>query len=114
VATDPSCQQSGVCTAGRCSAGQIEDVCSAHADCDLPADSCRVIVNYGDTGDLVVDFARVGRTDQTALFLSAAPGCSRKIDLPLDPNRLTNKLRAKATGTIDTRLRRDRDTITYR
>lgn len=114
VATDPSCQQSGVCTAGRCTAGQIADLCSVNSDCDLPADSCRVIVNYGDTGDLTVDFAKVGRTDHTALFQPASPGCSRKIDLPLDPSRLTNRLRAKATGTIDTRVRKDRDTITYR
>jgi len=60
-----------------------------------------------------LSFAKVGRTDQSALF-TPSPGCSRKIDLPLDPARPTNRLRVKAKGTIDGRLRQDRDTIIYR
>jgi hypothetical protein len=113
-ATDPSCQDNGVCTGGRCTAGQINDLCSINTDCNLPADTCRVIVNWADTSDLSVSFAKVGRTDQTALFSPPSPGCSRKIDLPLDPARPSNRLRVKAKGTIDLRLRQDRDTIIYR
>lgn len=114
VATDPSCQAAGVCTAGRCTAGQILDPCTVNADCDLPADTCRAIVNYADTGDLVLDFARVNRSDHASLFTPASPGCSRKVDVPLDPNRASSRLKLKATGTIDGRVRRDRDTIVYR
>ena len=73
-----------------------------------------MIVNYGDTADLALVYALVNRTDQMALFLPTAPGCSRKIDVPLDPTRQTNRLRTKATGTIDGRSRRDRDNIIYR
>jgi hypothetical protein len=113
VATDPSCQQSGVCTAGRCTAGQINDLCTTNGDCDLPISTCRVIVNYADIGDLTMVFARVNRDDQTSLF-PATPGCSRKIDVPIDSSRLSNRLRTKATGTIDGRPRRDLDTIIYR
>jgi hypothetical protein len=113
-ATDPSCQQSGVCTSGRCTAGQIEDLCTTNADCNLPPDTCRLIVNYGDTGDLALVYGKVNRTDETALFLPASPGCSRKIDIPLDPNRAASRVRTKATGTIDGHLRRDRDSFVYR
>jgi hypothetical protein len=113
-ATDPSCADNGTCTGGRCTAGQINDLCTTNADCNLPADTCRVIVNWADTSDLTVSFAKVGRTDQTALFSPPSPGCSRKIDLPLDPARPSNRLRVKAKGTIDGRLRQDRDTIIYR
>jgi hypothetical protein len=114
VATDPSCQQSGTCSAGRCSAGQINDVCATNSDCDLPANTCRMIVNYADVGDLSFVFAKVNRTDETALFTPATPGCSRKVDVPLDTTRASNRVRTKAEGTIDGRLRRDRDTIVYR
>jgi hypothetical protein len=92
----------------------MNDVCATNADCDLPPDTCRVIVNYADTADLTLDFARRNRTDVTPLFLPASPGCSRKVDVPLDPARRANRLRLKAEGTIDARLRRDRDTLVYR
>jgi parallel beta-helix repeat protein len=112
-ATDPSCQDVGVCTGGRCTAGRINDLCAANTDCNLPPDTCRVIVNWADRSDLSLSFAKVGRTDQSALF-TTSPGCSRKINLPLDPARPSNRLRVKAKGTIDGRLRQDRDTIIYR
>jgi hypothetical protein len=114
VASDPSCQSSGVCTAGRCTAGQMEDLCTTNADCNLPADTCRMIVNYGDISDLAFVFGRVNRTDITADFLPATPGCSRKIDVTLDPNRAANRVRSMATGTIDGRPRRDRENFSYR
>jgi hypothetical protein len=112
--SDLSCQDAGVCTAGRCTAGQIRDVCTVNSDCDLAPDTCRVIVNYVDRSDLTVDYAKVNRTVITPLFLPATPGCSRKIDIPLDPARASNRLRVKAKATIDGRLRQDRDTIIYR
>jgi hypothetical protein len=114
VATDTSCATAGVCIGGRCTAGQINDLCTTNADCNLAANTCRVIVNYADTADLTLEFARVNRTDVSALFTPASPGCSRKVDVPLDPNRRANRLHLKATGTIDNRLRRDRDTILSR
>jgi hypothetical protein len=73
-----------------------------------------MIVNYADIGDLSLIFAKVRSANQTALFLPATPGCSRKIDIPLDPSRASNPVRTKAEGTIDGRLRRDRDNIVYR
>jgi nitrous oxidase accessory protein NosD len=114
VATDPSCATAGVCSAGRCTAGQINDICTVNADCNLPASTCRIIVNYADTADLTLDFARVNRTSVAGLFTPPAPGCSRKVDVPLDGSRISNRLRLKATGTIDNRTRRDRDTLVYR
>src|SRR4029453_14984650 len=88
----------GVCTGGRCTAGQINDLCTVNSDCNLAANTCRVIVNWADIADLTLDYAKVGRTDVTPLFTPATPGCSRKIDLPLDPARAANRLRVKAEG----------------
>ena len=42
------------------------------------------------------------------------PGCSRKLDLPIDPNINRNKLRLLASGTVAGRVRRDNDTFGFR
>lgn len=113
VFTDPSCATAGECTAGRCTRGKVYDTCTTNADCDQPPFTCRVIVNWAEIGDLALNWARVGRTN-VAGFTPVTPGCSRKADVPLDPDRASNALRLKALGTVDGRFARDRDTFRYR
>jgi hypothetical protein len=113
VATDPSCASLGECTAGRCTKGSIYDLCTTDADCDLPPDSCRAIINWVETADLSLTFARI-RTTAVPGFTPVTPGCSRKVNISIDPNRRNTTLRLLATGTVDGRLRRDRDTLRYR
>lgn len=112
VATDEACDNVGRCTDGFCTRGRIRDVCTTDGDCALPADTCRVIINFGDQPDINLVFARIGRLDQPG-FTPAVPGCSRKIDVTLDPIRPVTKLRVKAEGTVDGRRRRDRDVIRF-
>jgi len=99
VATDPSCAPLGQCTAGRCTQGAIYDLCTTDTDCDLPADTCRVIINWADTADLALTYAKI-RTTAVPGFTPVAPGCSRKVDVAIDPSRRTVRLRLLATGTI--------------
>ena len=113
VATDPSCASLGECTAGRCTKGSIYDLCTTDADCDLPPDTCRAIINWVETADLSLTFARI-RTTAVSGFTPVTPGCSRKVNISIDPNRRNTTLRLLATGTVDGRLRRDRDTLRYR
>lgn len=54
---------------------------------------------------------RQPRADVTPLFSPAAPGCTRKVDLPLAPGFKRARLRLKAIGTIDGRTRTDRDVL---
>lgn len=110
AATDPSCATVGECTAGYCTRGRIRDVCTTNAQCDLPPETCRVVVNWGDIADAALDYARIGRTDVPG-FTPVSPGCSRKIDVSLDTLRRVNRLRLRAHGTVDLRLRPDRDTF---
>jgi hypothetical protein len=98
--------------AGRCTAGEIYDLCTTDADCDLPADSCRVIINWADTPDLALTYARIRHTDVGG-FTPVAPGCSRKVNVALDPGRRITRLKLLASGTIDLRLRKDRDVIQF-
>lgn len=126
VASDPSCASTGqgVCTTGRCTAGKIADLCVTNADCDEPANTCRVIVNYGDVPDNTLYFARFGRTDVPGFVPGPTPpspqapilvaaGCSKKVDV-LVPNRRSNNLKLKAKGTVDLRKRSDIDALQYR
>lgn len=113
VATDPSCATVGECTAGRCTRGRIRDVCTSVADCNQPADTCRVIVNWAEIADITLNWARVGRTN-VAGFTPVTPGCSRKADVPLDPSRPFHALKLKTLGTVDGRFARDRDVFRYR
>jgi hypothetical protein len=113
TSTDPSCVTSGICGPhGFCKAGRVGDPCGSNAACDLPANTCRVVVNFGMVPDLNVD-ARLNRTS-LAGFSPVSPGCARKVDIPLDTSvRLSNRLILRATGTIGGRLARDRDRIRY-
>jgi Right handed beta helix region len=112
VATDPSCATLGECTAGRCTGGRIYDLCTTDADCNLPADTCRVIINWADTADLALTYARIRRT-AVGGFTPVTPGCSRKVNVALDPTRRITRLKLLASGTIDLRLRKDRDVIQF-
>ncbi len=124
IASDPSCATAGACTAGRCTSGKVYDLCTTNADCNQPAETCRVIVNYADTTDNALLFARFGKTNVSG-FVAGTPsptspilvaaGCSKKVDvsIPAKPVR-SNNLRLKAQGTIDGRLRRDLDAIQFR
>jgi hypothetical protein len=124
VATDPSCATSGagLCVSGRCQAGKVADLCVADADCYQPADTCRVVVNYGDVPDNKLYFARFGRTNVRGFVtgtptpqapIPVAAGCSKKVDV-LVPQRRSNNLKLKAKGTVDLRVRSDIDTLQYR
>src|SRR6185436_17385831 len=92
IASDPACAGAGagLCSAGRCTAGKVYDLCTTNADCDQPADTCRVIVNYADTSDNRLLYARFGKVDVGG-FVSGTPsptlpivvayGCSKKVDV---------------------------------
>jgi cysteine-rich repeat protein len=121
TATDPSCATAGVCgppplgfVTGFCQTGRIADACNADADCDLPADTCRMVVNYADIPDLTLEYAFLNRRSHAiAGFSPVTPGCSRKIDLALDAVR-SNRVRVKARGTVFGRKARDLETFRYR
>jgi len=113
--TDPSCATSGTCgPIGFCTVGKIASPCQVNADCDLPAGTCRVVVNYANIPDLALVYARLN-TSKTNYpgFTPATKGCSRKIDLTLDPSRRKNTLKIKVQGTVAGFLRRDRDRFRY-
>ena len=121
TATDPSCATIGVCgppplgfVTGFCEAGRIADACSTDADCDLPAATCRLVVNYADVPDLVLQYAFLNRpSNPIAGFSPVRPGCSRKVDMAFTAGR-TNRVRIKAQGTIYGRRGRDREIFRYR
>ena len=57
---------------------------------------------------------RMSKTMSTLSNVLSPPGCSRKLDLPIDPNVNRNKLRLLASGTVGGRTRRDNDTFGFR
>jgi hypothetical protein len=112
-ATDPSCASPGVCgPIGFCTVGRVGDPCAVDSECDLPTNTCRVVINFATVPDLTFNFAKVGRNSIPG-FTPMTPGCSRKVDVPLDPARRTNTLKLKATGTVGGHLRRDRDRFRF-
>lgn len=121
IASDPSCASTGVCgppplgyATGFCVAGRIADACTVHSDCDLPAGTCRMVVNYADVPDLVLNYAFLNRrTNAIAGFHPVTPGCSRKVDLTLSGAR-TDRVRIKAEGTVYGRRGRDKEIFRYR
>jgi cysteine-rich repeat protein len=114
-ATDPSCAVTGVCGAnGFCTAGKVADPCLTASDCDQPANSCRVVINYALVPDLAARKAFVINKTAVPAFEPIAPGCSRKVDVTLDPARKSNVLKVNVQGTVSGRVRRDADTFKYR
>jgi hypothetical protein len=112
VATDSSCDNVGQCVASRCTRGKVYDVCSTDADCAQPPETCRTIVNWAFTPDIALDFAKI-RRDPVPGYTPPTPGCSRKVDVALDPTRRITVLKLKARGTIDGRLRKERDVFKF-
>ncbi len=114
-ATDPSCAATGACAANHfCTAGKIADPCTANADCNLPANTCRVVANYGAAPDLTVRRPFLLNRTVVTSFEPLTPGCSRKVDLAMDTSRKSNKLKLRVSGTVGGRKRNDSDTFTYR
>jgi len=122
VGTDPSCATSGTCNlvSGFCTAGQVSDPCTTNADCNQPANTCRVVVNYAATPNLTLlkAFYKVRGTPKQdvlmSMFSPAKPGCSRKLDFVLPVNFKRAVWRVKASGTTGGKLRRDRDRVIYK
>lgn len=112
VASDPSCDTVGECTASRCTRGKIRDVCNVAADCAQPPDLCRTIVNWAFIPDLSLEYAKIRKTPIPG-FTPITPGCSRKIDVPLEATRPISVLKLKARGTVDGRSRRERDLFRF-
>jgi len=112
-ASDPTCAPNGTCgPIGFCVAGRVDDPCHADADCNLAANACRMVVNYGNVSDLTLIYAKVGRSILTPSFLPAHGGCSRKVDISVDPAR-SIRLKLKAQGTVNGIRKRDRDGTRY-
>jgi cysteine-rich repeat protein len=112
VQTDESCDTVGECTTARCTRGKIRNVCTVNADCAQPALTCRTIVNWGFMPDLALDYARIRRTPVPG-FTPPTPGCSRKVDVPIDAIRPVTGLKTKAHGTVDNKFRRERDVFRF-
>ncbi len=115
-ATDPACAGTGTCGAsGFCTAGKIADPCTADADCNQAANTCRIVANYAAVPDLAVRLPiALNRHTLLTTFEPLTPGCSRKVDLALDPTRRSNSLKIRVSGTVGGRVRRDSDTFSYR
>ena len=113
VGSDPSCATSGVCgPRGFCIAGKIGDPCATHAGCSQPANTCRVVINYGGVSDLALTNATLNHTPLPG-FTPVTPGCARKVDVTLDPSVRRRRLRLRATGTVGGRSARDLDRFWY-
>ena len=118
--TDPSCTSTGgVCTLGFCTRGKVSDPCTTSSDCNQPAGTCRVVINYAGTPDLMLSEAtlrKAGQPQQSVLpaFSPATPGCSRKVDLSLPAGFRRAKLKLRASGTTNGRVKQDRDKIKYK
>jgi len=112
VPTDDACATAGQCVNERCAKGRIRDVCAVDADCNQPPLTCRIIVNYGDIPDLLLEYVRLGVLDVPG-FTPAAPGCSRKVDVAIDPDRTASRFKFRATGTVGGRARRDGEALRF-
>lgn len=113
-ATDPSCATVGVCGGnGFCTAGKIADPCAADADCNQVAGTCRVVVNYAAVPLTLRKPVTLGKTELTS-FEPLTPGCSRKVDIVLDPAAQSTTLKLNVSGTVSGKARRDTDNFRYR
>jgi cysteine-rich repeat protein len=117
-ATDPSCATAGQCTTGFCSTGRIGDPCEQNSDCNQPAGTCRLVINYALSPDLGFELATLRQfgeraTDVSAAFAPATPGCSRKVDIILPGGYRKAYLKLKAKGTTSGRRKTDRDRLRY-
>ena len=112
TSVDLTCAPDGLCAAGFCIVGKIADACSNDGDCDQPPTTCRVVINFRpDATNLTLLKSEYNKATLTNVL--SPPGCSRKLDLPIDPGVNRNKLRLLATGTVAGRTRRDNDTFGF-
>ena len=108
--TDDACTTTGQCAGRgrgqRCRRARSETSARSTATATrirtLPAD-----VNLGGRPDLARSTQAWGRVDLSA-FPTVTP-CSSKYDVTLDPTHRTNRVRLKAVGTANGRVRRERD-----
>ncbi|HKA30362.1 MAG TPA: hypothetical protein VKH82_13350 [Candidatus Binatia bacterium] len=113
TSVDITCAPDGLCAAGFCIVGKVADACSSDSECDEPPTTCRVVINYRpDATNLTLLKAEYNKA--TLSNVLSPPGCSRKLDLPIDPNINRNTLRLLASGTVGGRTRRDNDTFGFR
>jgi hypothetical protein len=114
VATDAACATAGTCgPRGFCTAGHVADACRTDGDCNQAARTCRVVVSLAAGHDVQLVAASLNGVPVTG-FTSATPGCSRKVDVVLDPARRASRLRLEATGTFDGQPVRDVDRLVFR
>jgi hypothetical protein len=112
---DIACAPAGVCSAGFCSVGKIGDPCTANSDCDQPPTTCRVVVNFNPAvPDLMLLKAEFNKVPLPFGDVFKHVGCSRKLDVMIDPNINKNKLRLQAKGTVNGLVRKDNDDFTFR
>jgi hypothetical protein len=71
------------------------------------------VVNYADIADLTLLPVLLNNRDPVPGFTPATPGCARKVDVVPDPNRRVNRVKVRATGTVQGRMRRERDIIKF-
>jgi hypothetical protein len=112
---DPACAPAGLCSTDFCTVGKIGDPCATRSDCDQPATTCRLLVNFHpDVTDVVLEQAEWNRAPLAGVMVTRV-GCSRKLDLPIEPN-VSNRLRLKGSGIVTPGGRRviDRDTFRFR
>jgi hypothetical protein len=122
VATDPTCATAGVCgpppfgyPTGFCSTGKIGDPCTTNAQCNEPAKTCRLVANYANIVDIGFDFTYLNKKIfPIAGFSPLHKGCSKKVDVTLNPTKRQNNVRIWTHGTVQGRTRRDRDYFIYR
>ena len=97
---------------GFCIIGKIGDPCVTNADCDQPFTTCRVLINFrSDATDLMLPKAEYNRVPLSNVL--SPPGCSRKLDLVVDPNVNRNRLKLLATGIVAGRKVRDKDSFNF-
>jgi cysteine-rich repeat protein len=108
-----SCSTDADCVFGArgfCTAGKLQDPCVANADCDQPAATCRVVVNFAAVSGLRLERATLNGKTAVPGFTPIHGGCSRKVDVQLDSSRSVNRLKLRASGPQGT----DTDGFRYR
>jgi hypothetical protein len=116
VETDPACDEAGLCGAhGFCERGGIGDPCTVNEDCSLPSNTCRLVLNFGNIPDMTYRIVKL-RGDFVHDLFPIRPGCALKVDLELPEwgKRKRVPFRMVVLGTVDGRLRRDRDVIVFK
>jgi hypothetical protein len=114
IDTDPACDPVGSCGEnGFCDAGKVADPCNTDEDCAQPPSTCRLVLNFGNIGDMRYHFVKL-RKDLIEQRFPIIPGCALKVDLEIPEFKRRLPLRFLAEGFVDGRFRKDRDAIRFR